>query len=118
MATGSSDWTTIGTFVGASLAYMPAIGVFIGLVIACFGIIPRAMIALSWFTMVFALLISQLGALLKLPTWLMNLSPFTHISAGPSEEIAMTPLVVLTAISLGLLILGIIALRKRNIITS
>lgn len=114
----SGEWSDVGRFIGAALTYLPAIGVFIGLVVACFGLLPKAVIAFSWSLVVFALLIGQLGALLKLPEWVMDLSPFSHIPAVPSEAITATPLVILSAISVSLVVIGMLAFKRRNIQTS
>lgn len=113
-----SSFTTVWPYVWGSLVYLPAIGIFAGIAVLCFGLIPRAVIALSWSAMTFALLISQLGALLKLPHWALQLSPFSHVPAVPSEAMNWVPFVLLLAVSVGLMFGGLISFRHRDITTT
>lgn len=55
-----------------------------------------------------------MGALLKLPRWVINLSPFAHAPAAPAEAVTATPPVILLAIAAVLCIAGFVAFRRRN----
>lgn len=113
-----SSFASSWPYIWASLVYVPAIGVFAGVAILCFGFIPRAVVALSWLVMTLALLISQMGALLKMPHWLMQLSPFSHVPAVPSRPMNWAPFLILSAMSVGLLLLGAAGFRRRDITTT
>ena len=57
----------------------------------------------------------ELGALLELPQWLLDVSPFTHVPAVPAEPFAAAPLLWLGAAALALGALGFAAFRRRDL---
>jgi ABC-2 type transport system permease protein len=97
-----------------ALAYVPATWVVVGLVVAVYGNLPRATPA-SWGLLVGFLLVGEIGALLELPSWVMNLSPFTHTPRLPGGEFRAEPLLWLTGVAAGLLVLGFAGLRRRDV---
>lgn len=111
------DAAVTGDILGAALAYVPALWISVGLAIAIFGLIPRA-IGLAWAVLVYALVLSMLGGLLQFPEWMNNLSPFEHVPALPAEEFTITPIVVLTAITAGLIWIGVAAFQRRDLTTN
>ena len=52
---------------------------------------------------------------LKLPQWLRNISPFEHVPAMPAASFELLPTVLLTTIAVGLTLLGIVAMNRRDI---
>lgn len=112
-----SDPSLFGRVVGASLAYLPALWVSVGLAAALFGVFPRA-IAAAWVIIVYALSIGMLGGLLQLPEWTFDLSPFTHVPQLPGADFAATPLIVLTAIAAALVAIGVAGFRRRDVYTT
>ena len=64
------------------LVQIPATLVLGGLAVALFGWLPR-FTSLAWAALVVALLLGQLGQLLQLPQWLMDVSPYTHMPLVP-----------------------------------
>jgi ABC-2 type transport system permease protein len=99
--------------ISAALVQLPAIWVLGGTAVALFGFAPRQARA-SWGLIVGCLLLGQLGRLLQLPGWLMDLSPFTHLP-GPGEAARAAPLLVLVAVAAGLATAGLIGLRRRDL---
>lgn len=99
------------------LVHMPAVAVVVGVSLVIFGLLPRRFTALSWLFLTACLVIYQLGPLLELPQWLMNLSPFSHTPAAPAADIVVKPLIILSALALGLCVSGIILFRRRDVIT-
>jgi ABC-2 type transport system permease protein len=61
------------------------------------------------------LLLGQLGAVLDLPQALLDVSPYTHVPALPSAELAVLPLAVLTAVAVALLAAGLAGFRRRDL---
>jgi polyether ionophore transport system permease protein len=100
--------------LGAMLVQIPATLVLGGLAVALFGWLPR-LTSLAWAALVLALLLGQLGQLLQLPQWLMDVSPFTHVPLVPVQDVRWTPLIVLTAVAAGLICLGIAGFRRRDV---
>ena len=100
--------------LGAMVVQVPATLVLGALAVALFGWLPR-FTALAWAALVVALLLGQLGQLLQLPQWLMDISPYTHIPTVPTQDVRWTPLIVLTAIAAALIAVGIAGFRRRDV---
>ncbi|CAN5790383.1 hypothetical protein BH23ACT5_BH23ACT5_22290 [soil metagenome] len=98
--------------VGAAVVQLPAVMVLGALALTLIGLVSR-MTGLAWFALVAFLVLGQLGALLQLEQWLMNVSPFTHLPASPSEQLTAQPLVALVAVALGAV--GLAGLRARDV---
>ncbi len=104
--------------LGASiLVHLPAVCVLLGLSLVIFGLLPRFFVALTWTLLAGSLLIFQLGAILDLPQWAMNLSPFTHTPPAPATTIAFEPLLIQSVVALGLFAIGFILFRRRDLTT-
>jgi ABC-2 type transport system permease protein len=101
--------------VAAALAYLPAVLVVAGLVVAAFGILPHRAVAIAWTAVALFFLMAQLGPLLDLPQAVLDLSPFTHIPAVPAAELTVLPLVVLLAVAAGLFVIGLAGFRRRDL---
>lgn len=113
----TGDAGRIGDLLLAGLVHIPAALALGGLVVAVTGLVPRATVAVGWAALVVSFVMGQLGALLDLPQWLLNVSPFTHTPAVPAEDLALGPVLVLLAIAVGLTTLGVAALRVRDLAT-
>ena len=74
-----------GGAFAAMLVQLPATLVLGGIAVALFGLAPR-LTGLAWAALVAALLLGQLGQLLQLPQWVMDLSPYTHVPQVPRSE--------------------------------
>jgi ABC-2 type transport system permease protein len=103
---------------GATLTQLPPVLAIAGLAVAAFGLFPRLMIAFSWTAFGLCLLISQFAAVLKLPQYVVNISPFTHLASAPAEPVKYLPLAILTGVALVLLAIGIVSFRRRDISTA
>ncbi len=113
--TGEAD--IVGDVVAAVAVNVPALWISTGLAIALFGFAPRAL-GLAWAVLVYALIVVMLGELLQFPGWMDNLSPFGHVPGIPAEELTITPMVVLSAITAALVLTGIAAFRRRDLTTN
>lgn len=107
----------VGELTGAALARFPALLVLAGAVVLLFGLVPRQAVALSWGVLIVFLLLGQLGAVLDLPQALLDVSPYTHVPALPSADLAVLPLVVLTGVAVALLVAGLAGFRRRDLTT-
>lgn len=115
-ASATLDQDVVPDLLGAALAYLPAVWVTAGLAVALYGLVPRATL-LVWLVIAYAGLIGSFAAILGLPDWTLDLSPFGHVPALPAVEMAWTPVVVLTAIAVGLIALGLYGFRQRDLET-
>lgn len=99
---------------GAALVQLPAVWVLVGLSVALFGLVPR-LSALTWAALIACVLLAELGAILGLSHWIVDMSPFAHIPKTPGAPFASTPLLWLTGIAGLLTAGGLIGFRRRDI---
>jgi ABC-2 type transport system permease protein len=109
----AEDVGQVPRLTGAALAYLPALWVVVAIAFALFGFVPRAT-PVAWAALTVFLVIGFLGQLLRLPDWVMDLSPFQHVPSMPAEGFSVLPLVVLTAVAAGLTGAGMVGLRHRD----
>jgi ABC-2 type transport system permease protein len=103
----------VGRLVGAAVAFVPALWVLIGVTLVLFGFAPRATAA-AWGVLVACFVIALFAELLNLPDWLVDVSPFQHVPAMPSQGFALAPVVALTATAAVLMIAGVVGFRRRD----
>jgi ABC-2 type transport system permease protein len=113
-AAGHAD--DLGRLVWAGLVTVPAILVLVGVAVALFGLVPRLAYA-AWAALAVAAVVGFLGQLLRLPAWSRQVSPFEHLPGVPAEPTAVAPLVVLTAVAAGLVVLGLWGFGGRDLDT-
>lgn len=93
---------------------LPAIWVLTGLSMLLFGLVPR-LVGLTWLALTLCLLFGQLGEILQLPQWALDLSPFTHVPQVPGHDVTAEPLVWLSVAAVTTTIVGLLAFRRRNL---
>lgn len=97
------------------LVHAPAMIVTVGASLILFGILPRNFVAFSWLLLAICLIIFQLGALLDLPQWALNISPFSHTPASPANNITLRPLIAQTLIGGFLIAISFLLFRRRDL---
>jgi len=107
------DATQVLRLLGAALVQLPAVWVVAGIAVALFGMLPRQVVA-CWGFLVGFLLLGQLGPVLQLSQWVMDLSPFTHVPRVPGGAFTMTPLIGLAAAAAMLTAAGFAGFRRRD----
>ena len=110
----SSRAPSFGAAVGATLAAVPAVWVMIGVAAALAGAAPR-FAPFSWGVLLVTFMITEIGPLTKLPSWVMDLSPFTHLSSLPGGSFEVVSAAVLTLIALALMVGGYTAYNRRDV---
>jgi ABC-2 type transport system permease protein len=100
--------------IGASLAYAPALWVFVGVAVVLFGLFPRATSA-AWGALAIVIFIGWLGPFLKLPEWAYDISPLEHVPRLPVAEFSLVSEVVLLAVAAVLLAVGLGGFRRRDL---
>jgi ABC-2 type transport system permease protein len=113
-AVSLSDPGEILSLAGASLAYIPAVWVLVGVAFALFGVWPRAALV-PWGALAVAFTVGFFGPLLDLPAWLVDASPFSHVPQVPVAEVTAGSLTALIAIAVGLGAVGLIGWRRRDV---
>ena len=105
-AIGTADAGQVPRLLGASLVHLPALAVFVGLTMALFGLVPRAVLAV-WAALAVCLVLGMFGDVLGLPQWLRDLSPFEHVPQVPATSFDPVPVVALTAVAAALVAAGL-----------
>jgi ABC-2 type transport system permease protein len=100
--------------LAGALVQLPAVYVPAGIALLLFGLLPR-LAALSWAMLAAFLLLGQLGALLGLPDWALDLSPFTHIPRLPGGDVSFPPLLWMLLLSAALAAAGLSGWRRRDL---
>ncbi|MGH2735758.1 MAG: ABC transporter permease [Actinomycetota bacterium] len=108
------DWSQLPRLMGAAMANAPAVWFLGALALALFGVVPRA-VALAWAVLSLSLVAGMLGRTLDLPGWVLNLSPFHHLPSPLIDDLTVAPLLVLTALAAGLVLLGLASFRRRDL---
>lgn len=88
--------------VPAALAQAPAVWLVTAIAVAAYTLRSRWAV-LGWVFLVTFLTLGQLGELLRLPRWLIDLSPYGHVPKMPAEAFALEPSLVLTGLAAVLL---------------
>jgi ABC-2 type transport system permease protein len=104
----------VSRLLAGALVQLPAAWVLAGLGAALFGLAPR-LAALAWAALIACLLLLELGALLGLSQWLVDVSPFAHVPKLPGAAFTATPLLWLTGIAVALAAAGLAGFRRRDI---
>jgi ABC-2 type transport system permease protein len=103
-----------GRVMAAALVQIPAVWVLIGIVVAAYGLAPR-LVVLGWIALAGFVLLAELGPLVGLSHWAMDLSPFAHVPKLPGSAFAPPPEAVLTALAALLCAVGLVGFRHRDL---
>lgn len=112
-----SGWDGFVSLSLAPLAHLPAMIIMYGIGVFLFGAKPSWMIAGVWSIFGLFLVIGQFAALLELPEWVTNVSPFTHTPLLPSDNLEVLPIAILSSIAAALILGGTILFKRRDIQT-
>lgn len=99
----------------AAVVFIPSVLALGAFVLVAFAFVPRWAMLVAWGALVMALVMGQLGELLKFPQALLNVSPFTHAPKVPAEPFEALPLVVLTVVAVALGGLAFLGFRRRSL---
>jgi ABC-2 type transport system permease protein len=98
----------------AALVQLPAAWVLAAIVVAAFRLAPRFFVA-GWVALAGFVVLGELGPLVGLSQWVLDISPFAHVPKLPGGAFSPAPLVALTAIAALLGAAGLVGLRRRDI---
>lgn len=112
----AGDAGQIPRLMGAALSNYPAVLVLTGIAVAFFGALPSMALA-AWAALAIAFAASFFGELLKVPEWMLGISPFEQVPGLPAEDLSVLPLLVLTAIAVGLFSFGLWRFGARDLRT-
>nr|WP_296781118.1 ABC transporter permease [Rhodococcus sp. (in: high G+C Gram-positive bacteria)] len=113
LATGDVGSVVPGV-LGAALVQLPAIWVLTAAGTVLFGLVPRYAGAV-WALLVGCVLLGQVGSVVGLPQFWLDLSPFTHLPHLPGGPVSVAPLLWLVALAVAGGLLGSAAFRRRDL---
>ena len=106
----------VAALVGAALVQVPGVLAVGAAVVAIGCVVPRWSVPAAWAVFLFVLVAGPMfGPSLGLPTWVQDLSPFTHSPKAPAVAVTAGPLLGLTAVAAGLALAGLAVLRRRDL---
>lgn len=117
LVSGSGVISQTMSLGGAIMVQLPAVLVLSSVSVLLFAVLPRFFVLFSWLVLGGSLMLFQLGALLQLPQWVLNISPFTHSPAAPANDISITPLVILLGVFVCIYALSIKLFTRRDLLT-
>ena len=113
-----SEPAQVGRNLAATVVYFPALLALAGVAFAIFALAPRLAAPVAWLLLTGCFVIGYLGDLLSFPDWLVDLSPYGLTPQVPQEPMTWTPILGLTGGAVLLVILGLVAFRRRDLRTA
>lgn len=99
--------------LGAAAIQLPAVWLLAAVTVALFGVAPR-FTPVTWGVLVGFVAVYLIGSIARSPQWLLDCEPFAHLPRV-GHDFSGTPLVWLLALDIGLIILGVLAFRRRDL---
>ena len=113
-AASTGDGEALVRYGVPTLAYAAPVLVLSAVARLLYGVAPRAVVV-AWLPLVFAVVVLMFGELLRMPAWLRDLSPFSHLALAPAEDFRWLPVLVLALVAAAISLAGQMAFRSRDI---
>jgi ABC-2 type transport system permease protein len=104
----------VGRMTGAAIVQLPAVWLVASLALLVVAFLPRYAAA-AWAILAAVVVLGEVGPLLRVDHWVLDISPFTHIPRLPGGSMDWTSVGVLTAAATALTTLGLAGLRYRDL---
>ena len=114
MALSTGDGGHVAAMTAAAVTYLPGVLVMAAVTAALFAAWPSGA-PLAWAVEAYALVVGFFGELLDLPEWAQDVSPLSATPFAPAEEVTTLPLLVLSALAVGLAAVAVAAFRARDV---
>lgn len=108
------DWSWLPKLVLASLAQLPALLLVLAVGALAMGV-HSDLAPFVWAYYALVAVLSWMGAALRLPQWIIDLSPFAHSPQLPGGEAGWTSMAVMLAIALALALAGWWRYTRRDV---
>lgn len=114
-AAATGQTLSLGSMLQAGLNCLPIIVVAVGCAVAVLAFAPRAM-GILYAVVAVMYLWDALGTVLKLPSALLDVSPFHVLAQIPAQDFALLPAVVVTGAGVALVAAGTVRFSARDLI--
>ena len=102
-----------GATLTAFLSTLPAVWLVVGAAALLVGWRPR-FAPFAWALLLVGFLLGELGPTMQLPQWLIDLSPYAHLSQLPGGDFAALAAAVMTTLAAALVAAGAMAYQQRD----
>ena len=102
-----------GATLVAFLSTLPAVWLVVSAAALLVGWRPR-FAPFAWAVLLVGFLLGELGPTMQLPQWLVDLSPYAHLSQLPGGDFAAVAALVMTSLAAALVAVGATAYRQRD----
>jgi ABC-2 type transport system permease protein len=106
----------LGEMLGAGLAALPQVGVFLGASVLAFGAAPRLTGAVASGAAALALMLQLVGESLDAPGWVTWISPFAHAADAPLDPVSVAAAIAMVLVGLALAAAGLHAFARRDLV--
>lgn len=106
---------SLGEMLGAGANCLPVALLFMAIAALLFAVLPRAASAISYSLVSVGYLWLLVGSLLQAPSWLIDLTPFRHIAAVPSQAFRAGDAAAMVGIALVVTAVACVAFRARDL---
>jgi ABC-2 type transport system permease protein len=113
----TGDDGAFGRYIEAMVPYVAPELLLAAVARLLHGAVPRVAF-LAWVGLTVCVVVMFFGELLSFPSWLIDVSPFSHLALTPAEDAQWTPVFVVTLVAVVLSIVGQVAFRRRDVITT
>lgn len=113
-AAGGGTGRAVVRLLPAALAQLPAVWCTAAAALAVYGLLPR-WTAAGRGVLAGAAAAGWLGPVLRLPQWVLDVSPFTHAPHLPGGPVPVAPTLLLTAAAAVLTAAGLAGLHRRDL---
>jgi ABC-2 type transport system permease protein len=113
-ALSTGDAAAFGPTVTSGLAYLPAELVIAGTALAVYGMRPR-LFWIAWAGYAAVTFIAFLGPGLTFSQWVLDLAPTSHVGGPPMGSVQTGALIVMSAVTAFLGLVGFAAFRQRGV---
>ena len=106
----------LGDLVAAAAVQLPAIAVLAAGAVAAIMVVPRFSTGISWALVVATIVVGPMfGPSLGLPSWVMDLSPFTHVPNAPAAAVTLAPILGLAVAGALWTVGSVLVMRRRDL---
>lgn len=113
-ALAEDDWALVAEVTVGAAVLVPGVWLTVALSMLALGWAPRLAPAV-WLLIGWSLLVTWVGAVLGLPQWLAELTPFARLPALPVEPLSWPPVLLTAAVAAAVLVLGLVGYRRRDL---
>lgn len=110
----TGDTGNVGRFTWATVTLLPGVLLLGALARLLYGLVPRAA-SLAWLGLLLCAVVLLFGEPLRLPDWLVRLSPFEHLARVPAAPVDWSAFLVVLALAVAVSGAGVAAFLRRDV---